>query len=58
MPRIQKASSTAADTQPGLVGRIRAGKVVLLVSNIINNILALGNHTFLRIMRSYPQKNF
>lgn len=45
MPRIQKANSTSADTQPGLAGRIRAGKVVPLVSNIISNNLALGNHT-------------
>ncbi len=52
MPRIQK-TGPPSDVQPGLAGRIRAGKVVPLVSNIISNDLAVGNHT--ELVKAYAE---
>ncbi len=44
MPRIQKTNKKTQSQRQTMASRIRAGKVVPLVSNVISNDLVLGGH--------------
>jgi hypothetical protein len=54
MPRYQKTGPGQTEPQPGLASRIRAGKVVPIISHVIGNDLVLGGHS--RLVEAYAQR--
>jgi hypothetical protein len=53
MPRYQKTGITPVDSQSALADRLRHGKVVPVISNVISNDLGLGGHA--RLAAAYAQ---
>lgn len=54
MPRYAKTGSTLTEAQPSLISRIKAGKAVPIISNVVGNNLVLGGHP--RLVADYAQR--
>jgi hypothetical protein len=54
MPRYAKTSPTPSDPQPTLASRIKAGKVVPIISNVVTNDLVLAGQP--RLVQEYARR--